>query len=69
MSSDDTINQKTIWFPCLWCKCIFLTENDLKKHHDAFRITGYKPTEYDHKVFWANELKKRDHEYLGQEGY
>ena len=57
-------NGKTIWFNCPWCPCQFLTQKDLNKHLDASKTTGVKPNEYDHKVWWRNQLQKRDHEFL-----
>ena len=57
-------NGKTVWYPCKWCPNIFLTEKDLLKHYEAAKTTGVKPNEYDHKVWWKNQLIKRDHEFL-----
>jgi hypothetical protein len=64
-----TIADKTVWYKCEWCPCLFLTQHDLDLHLHSFRTTGVKPNEYDHKIRWKNELYKRDHEFIGQEGF
>ena len=56
---DNGKNGETVWFKCLWCPNVFLTQHDLDKHLYAFRVTGVKPNEYDHKVVWMNLLHYR----------
>jgi hypothetical protein len=57
---DNEKNGPTKWFKCAWCPNLFLTQSDLDRHLEAFRTTGVKPNEYDHKVKWNGLLHYRD---------
>jgi hypothetical protein len=46
-------------FKCEWCPCFFFNEADLEAHKQAFKITGTEPNQYDHKVAWQIELRRR----------
>ena len=64
---------ETVWFACPWCPCVFLNQKDLDRHLDAFRTTGVKPNQFDHKIRLKNILEYRDkrepYECSCQEGF
>jgi Zn-finger nucleic acid-binding protein len=66
-------NEPTVWYKCPWCICVFLNRFDLEKHMLAFSINQTinrnRVNEQDHKELWAEAIKKRDHEYFGEEGF
>ena len=48
-----------IIYQCPWCVNFFFTQYDLDRHLEAFRTTGVKPNEYDHKVKWTGMMEYR----------
>jgi hypothetical protein len=50
---------KNDFLQCPWCPCIFFNQVDLDSHLHAFRILGKEPNQYDHRVAWQIELRRR----------
>lgn len=48
------------FYRCPWCPNFFCTQLDLDNHLKAFKVTGVKPNEYDHRVVWKNIMLYRE---------